>query len=67
MIFHVVKWQLVNKDFTETAVDSHNYLPQVMNIGILLTTKLLIDNINKSNPKAHVSDITKYNTLLLET
>ena len=50
MIFHVVKWQLVNKDFTETAVDSHNYLTWAKDIKLMLTAKGFIDDINKHNP-----------------
>ena len=33
----------------------------------MLTTKGFIDDINKPNTQAHISDTTKYNTLLLET
>ena len=33
----------------------------------MLTTKDFIDDINKPNTQAHISDTTKYNTLLFET
>ena len=33
----------------------------------MLTAKGFIDGINKPNTQAHISDTTKYNTLLLET
>ena len=56
---------LFNKDFAEIAVDSHNYLSWAINIKILLTAKGFIDNINKPNTQAHISDTTKYNTLIL--
>ena len=58
---------LFNKDFAEIAVDSHNYLSWTINVKIMLTTKCFIDDINKPNTQAHISDTTKYNTLLLET
>ena len=58
---------LVNKDFTEIAADGHNYLLWAINVKIMLTTKDFIDDINKPNTQAHISDTTKYNTLLLET
>ena len=59
---------LVNKDFTEIATDGHNYLLWAINGKIMLTTKKsLIDDINKSNTQAHISDTAKYNTILLET
>ena len=58
---------LVNKDFTEIAADGHNYLLWAINVKIILTTKGFIDDINKPNTQAHISDTTKYNTLLLET
>jgi len=58
---------LFNKDFSETTADSHTYLSWAINIKILPTAKGFIDNINKPNTQAHISDTTKYNTLLLET
>ena len=59
---------LVNKDFTEIAADGHNYLLWAINVNIMLTTKKsLINDINKPNTQAHISDTTKYNTLLFET
>ena len=33
----------------------------------MLTTKAFIDDINKPNTQAHISDTPKYNILLLET
>ena len=33
----------------------------------MLSAKGFIDDINKANTQAHISDTTKYNTLLLET
>ena len=33
----------------------------------MLTAKGFIDDINEPNTQAHISDTTKYNTLLLET
>ena len=53
---------LVNKDFTEIAADGDNYLLWDISVKIMLTTKDFIDNISKSNPKAHVLDTTKYIT-----
>ena len=61
---------LVNKDFNEIAADGHNYLLWAINVKIMLTTKGFIDDINKPrepNTQSHISDTTKYNTLLLET
>ena len=58
---------LVNKDFTEIAADGDNYLLWDISVKIMLTTKDFIDDINKPNTQAHISDTTKYNTLLLET
>ena len=58
---------LVNNDFTEIAADGHNYLLWDISVKIMLTTKDFIDDINKPNTRAHISDTTKYNTLLLET
>ena len=58
---------LVNNDFIEIAADGHNYLLWAINVKIMLTTKGFIDGINKPNTQAHISDTTKYNTLLLET
>ena len=58
---------LVNKDFTEIAADGDNYLLWDISVKIMLTTKDFIDDINKPNTRAHISDTTKYNTLLLET
>ena len=34
---------------------------------MLTTKKSLINDINKPNTQAHISDTTKYNTLLFET
>ena len=67
MIFHVQMTHLFNRDFAEIAVDSHNYLSWTINVKIMLTAKCFIDDINKPNTQAHISDTTKYNTLLLET
>ena len=58
---------LVNKDFTGIAADGRNYLLWAINVKIMLRTKGFIDDINKPNTQAHISDTTKYNTLLLET
>ena len=58
---------LVNKDFTEIAADGDNYLLWDISVKIMLTTKDFIDDINKPNTQAYISDTTKYNTLLLET
>ena len=58
---------LVNKGFTEFAAHSHNYLLWDISVKIMQTTKDFIDDINKPNTQAHISDTTKYNTLLLET
>ena len=58
---------LVNKNFTEIAADGHNYLLWAINVKIMLIAKGFIDGINKPNTQAHISDTTKYNTLLLET
>ena len=33
----------------------------------MLTAKGFIDDINEPNTQAHISDTTKYNTLLLQT
>ena len=38
-----------------------------INVKIMLTTKDFIDDINKPNTQAHISDTPKYNILLLET
>ena len=69
MIFHVEKWHYIQstKNFAEIAADSHNYLSWDINIKILLTKKEFVDDVNKPNPKAHFSDITKYTTSFLET
>ena len=58
---------LVIKDFTKITADGRNYLLWAINVKILLTTKGFIDDINEPNRQTHVSDTTKYNTLLLET
>ena len=58
---------LVNKGFTEFAAHSHNYLTWATDIKMMLTAKSFIDDINEPNTQAHISDTTKYNTLLLET
>ena len=58
---------LVNNDFTEIAAHGDNYLLWDISVKIMLTTKDFIDDINKPNTQAHISDTTKYNTLLLET
>ena len=57
---------LVNNDFTEIAAHGDNYLLWDISVKIMLTTKDFIDDINKPNTQAHISDTTKYNTLLLE-
>ena len=67
MIFHVQMAHLFNRNFAEIAVDSHNYLSWTINVKIMLTTKAFIDDINKPNTQAHISDTTEYNTLILET
>ena len=58
---------LVNNDFTEIAADGHNYLLWAINVKIMLTSKGFIDDINKHNTQAHITDTAKYNTLFLET
>ena len=58
---------LVNKDFTDIISYGHNYLLWAINVKIMLTANSFIDDINKPNTQAYISDTTKYNTLLLET
>ena len=50
---------LVNKDFTEIAADGHNYVLWAI---MLKNAKGFIDDINKPNTQAHISDTTKYIT-----
>uniref|UniRef100_K3YLK5 Retrotransposon Copia-like N-terminal domain-containing protein n=1 Tax=Setaria italica TaxID=4555 RepID=K3YLK5_SETIT len=54
---------LINKDFTELAVDGNNYLTWAMDVKIVLTTKGFIGTLDESNPQAHIPEADKFRTL----
>ena len=53
---------LVNKDFTEIAADGHNYELSALGHKCQNNAEGFIDDINKLNTQAHISDTTKYIT-----
>jgi hypothetical protein len=59
--------KLINKDFTELAVDGSNYLTWAMDVKIVLTAKGFINTINEPNPQNPIPEAQKFCNLAFST